>query len=70
MLMLTNEPWIDEDRRQAKLEAHMNLFPVCAECGRTMMNSSLCVHIKNRWYCDICADVVDNSEMRSDLGID
>ena len=69
-MVMSDNPWLDEQNRQDELEAHMNKFPNCAECGRTMMDSDICVRIKHRWYCDRCADVVDNSEMRSDLGID
>ena len=64
------EPWEDEQERQEQLEAHMSRFPVCNECGRSLINMDVCVRIKNDWYCEYCATVMTNDEMREEEGLD
>ena len=68
--MPMREPWMDEQERQEKLEKHQSMFPVCEECGRLLMNSDKCFRIGLKWYCDWCAEVMTNSEMRESEGID
>lgn len=68
--MLTNEPWLDEERRQQALEDHQSMFPVCASCGHSLMNCDTVIRISNNYYCDNCADVLTNDEMREAEGID
>lgn len=59
-----NEPWQDEQNRQEALEAHMALFPSCKICGHCLMNDDTVIRIGNDYYCDCCAEVMTNEEMR------
>lgn len=63
------EPWEDEQERQEQLEAHMAKFPTCTICGRSLMNMDVCVRIRNDWYCEYCAEVMNNDEMREEEGL-
>ena len=67
---MRNEPWIDKQDRQEQLEAHQSMFPVCAECGRSLMNCSTVIRLHYEYYCDECAEIMTNSEMRESEGID
>lgn len=64
------DPWLDEQERQEQLEAHMAKFPICTICGRSLMNCDVIVKIKEKYYCDMCADVMTNDEMRDEVGIE
>lgn len=64
------EAWIYEQERQERLEAHMAKFPVCKSCGHSLMNCETVIRIDNNYYCDDCADVLTNSEMREAEGIE
>ena len=63
-MKLSNSPEWDEQRRQEALEAHMAKFPNCEECGRSVMNCDVVVRIKSKYYCEYCAEVMTNDEMR------
>lgn len=63
-MSVRNEPWMDEEERQQRLSAHMDLFPVCHECGMSLMNEDRVIRIGSRYYCDCCAEVMTNEEMR------
>ena len=67
--MLTNEPWRDEDRRQQALEDHMSMFPVCASCGHSLMNFETVIYLDGKYYCDKCAIIHTNDEMREAEGL-
>lgn len=67
---MTSEPWRDEQNRQEALEAHMAQFPSCEECGRNLMDEDTVIYIKGKWYCDRCADIMSNDDMRSYIGVD
>ena len=69
-MVMSDNPWMDEQERQHALEVHMAMFPICSECGRSLMNMDVCIRVKNNWYCEYCADVMNNSEMREYIGID
>lgn len=64
------EPWLDEQARQEALEAHIAQFPVCEKCGCTLMNCETVVWVLNKYFCDSCARVMTNDEMREEEGID
>ena len=64
------EPWLCEQERQEQLEAHMAKFPVCKICGHSLMNCDTVIRIANNYYCDKCADVLTNDEMREAEDID
>lgn len=66
---MTNNPVIDEMRHQQELEARQSMFPVCEECGRTLMNCDTIYRINYAYYCDYCVDVMTNDEMRESEGI-
>lgn len=68
--MYSNEPWEDEQARQDAMEAHMALFPTCEICGASLMNEEPVIHMKERWYCSDCAEVMSNDEMREAEGLD
>lgn len=69
-MMITSEPWRDEQARQDALEARQSMFPVCIECGHSLMNCETIIRIDKAYYCDQCADILTNDEMREAEGID
>lgn len=69
-MMLSSEPYKDEQRYQEELEAHMAKFPVCKSCGNSLMNCDTIIRIGHDYYCDDCATVLTNDEMREAEDID
>lgn len=68
--MMSNNPVLDEIRYQNALEAHQAMFPVCRECGRSLMNCDTIIRINREYICDYCADILTNDEMRETEGLD
>jgi len=69
-MMLSSEPYKDEQKYQEELEAHMVKFPVCKSCGYSLMNCDTIIRIGHDYYCDDCATVLTNDEMREAEDID
>lgn len=69
-MAIRNEPWQDEQNRQEALEAHMALFPSCKICKHCLMNDDTVIRIGNDYYCDCCAEIMTNEEMREAEDID
>jgi predicted RNA-binding Zn-ribbon protein involved in translation (DUF1610 family) len=65
--MYSNEPWEDEQARQDELEKHQSRFPNCEQCGYPLMNEDKVIKIGHKYYCDACAEVLTNDEMRKEL---
>ena len=73
--MYSNNPWRDEQARQDAMEAYSALFPVCATCGRSLVNCDTVVLMERRfsaenWYCDECSQILTFDELKERLGID
>ena len=70
MQMYSNEPWKDEQARQDAMEAYAALFPECAICGNSLVNSSVAVKIKGKFYCEECVEIMTHDEVMEECGID
>ena len=73
--MYSNEPERDEQARQDAMESYAAKFPVCDLCGHSLVASSTVILIEGRfgnkkWYCDECARVLTNNEMKESEGIE
>jgi len=66
MIGWSDNPALDAERYYEELEAHQNKFPVCESCGISLMNEDRVIKIGHDYYCDDCARVMTNDEMREE----
>lgn len=45
------------------------MFPVCASCGHSLMNCETVIYLDGKYYCDECAIIHTNDEMREAEGL-
>lgn len=66
----SDDPANDEMDYYNALGAHQERFPKCECCGKSLMNVDTIIRLKDNYYCDFCADVLTNDEMREAEGLE